>query len=84
MFSKAYGYAHRGFKVKNTVETLFDTASVTKLFTAVAILQLVDKKALRIDDKIVDIIDLKGTRIPNDVTIIGRNDKGNYESSKQN
>lgn len=69
VFSNAYGYAHRGFKVKNTIETMFDTASITKLFTAVAILQLVDKKALRIDDKIVDTIDLKGTKIPDDVTI---------------
>lgn len=69
IFVNAYGYAHRGFKVNNTIDTMFDTASITKLFTAVAILQLVDKKLLRIDDKIVDIIDLKGTKIPKDVTI---------------
>ena len=39
LFSQAYGLAHRGFKVPNTVDTLFDTASITKLFTAAAILQ---------------------------------------------
>lgn len=69
IFSNAYGYAHRGFKVKNKIDTMFDIASVTKLFTAVAVLQLIDKDFLKIDDKIVDIIDLKGTKIPNDVTI---------------
>ena len=69
LFNNAYGYAHRGFKVLNTIDTRFDTASVTKLYTAVAILQLVDKGVLRLDDKITEIVDLKGTKIPNDVTI---------------
>lgn len=69
IFANAYGYAHRGFKIKNTIDTMFDTASVTKIFTSVAILQLVDKKLLSLGDKIVDIIDLKGTKIPDDVTI---------------
>lgn len=69
IFSKAYGYAHKGFKVPNTAQTMFDTASITKLFTAVAILQLVDKGALRLEDRIAEILDLRGTQIPADVTI---------------
>lgn len=69
IYSNAYGYAHRGFKVPNTVGTMFDTASVTKLFTAVAILQLVDKNLLKLEDKITEVIDLEGTKIPKDVTI---------------
>lgn len=69
IFAKAYGYAHRGFKIENTLETMFDTASITKLFTAVAVLQLVDRELLSLDDKIGCIIDLKGTKIPEDVTI---------------
>lgn len=69
IFAQAYGYAHRGFKVPNTINTLFDIASVTKLFTAVAILQLVDRGKLKLDDRITDIIDLSGTKIPTDVTI---------------
>jgi len=36
LFSGAYGYASRFWKVKNTLATRFDTASITKLFTAVA------------------------------------------------
>ena len=69
LFNNAFGYAHRGFKVLNTIDTMFDTASVTKLFTAVAILQLIDNGLLRLDDKITEIVDLKGTKIPHDVSI---------------
>lgn len=46
IFANAYGYAHKGFKVENSINTMFDTASVTKLFTAVAILQLIEKGLL--------------------------------------
>lgn len=69
IFARAYGLAHRGFKVPNNINTRFDTASVTKLFTAVAILQLVDKGKVSLNDRITDIIDLSGTKIPIDVTI---------------
>lgn len=69
LFARAYGFAHRGFKIPNTIRTMFDTASVTKLFTAVAVLQLVDGGTLDLDDRITDVIDLQGTRIPPDVTI---------------
>ncbi|QJC50272.1 beta-lactamase family protein [Paenibacillus albicereus] len=68
-FERAYGYAHRGFKVPNAMKTKFDTASVTKLFTAVSVLQLVDRGALSLDDRIVDRVDLTGTCIPGDVTL---------------
>ena len=69
LFHKAYGYAHRGFKVENSIDTKFDTASVTKLFTAIAVLQLVDKGLLNLDDRITDILSLEGTKIPKEVTI---------------
>jgi CubicO group peptidase (beta-lactamase class C family) len=69
IFCKSYGYAHRGYNIPNTVDTMFDTASVTKMFTAAAILQLVDHGLLRLGDKITEIVDLDGTKIPDDVTI---------------
>lgn len=69
LFAQARGYAHRGFKVPNTIDTMFDTASITKLFTSVAILQLAEKSLLALDDRITDVIDLAGTKIPHDVTI---------------
>lgn len=38
-FAGAYGYASRAWKITNALSTRFDTASITKLFTAVAALQ---------------------------------------------
>lgn len=69
LFSSASGLANRDFSVPNRVDTRFDTASVTKTFTAVAVLMLAERKLLRLTDKICDIIDLSGTMIPKDVTV---------------
>ncbi len=48
IFSYCCGEAHKGFKIKNTMKTRFDMASVTKLFTAVGILQLIEQKKIKI------------------------------------
>ena len=69
LVSEANGFANRDFNVKNTIDTRFDAASVTKIFTAVAILQLVEQGFLQLNDKIHDVLDLKDTAIPVDVTI---------------
>lgn len=69
IFSFAQGYAHRGFKISNSFDTMFDTASITKLFTAVSILQLVDKKLVSLEDKVLNIIEIGETSISKDVTI---------------
>lgn len=69
IFSQAYGLAHRGFNIPNNLNTMFDTASITKVFTATAILILIERGLLQFEDKITDIIDLKGTAIPTDVSI---------------
>jgi len=69
MFSGAYGYANRAFHIPNRLDTKFDVASITKIFTAAAILSLVEQNLLQLEDKITDIIDLQGTEIPQDVEI---------------
>ena len=69
VFSGAYGFASRAFKIPNKVDTKFDTASITKVFTAAAVLQLVQEKKLKLSDYITQIIDLEGTEISPDVTI---------------
>ncbi len=69
LFEDAYGMAHRGFRVPNTVDTRFDTASITKLFTAVAVLQLVDAGKLRLDARALDLLDLGGTSISPEATV---------------
>jgi CubicO group peptidase (beta-lactamase class C family) len=65
----AYGLAHRGFGVPNTVDTRFDIASVTKIFTAAAILQLVERGEIALDTRVMPFIRIDGTRISDDVTV---------------
>lgn len=69
LFSLAAGEAHRGFHIPNTMDTRFDTASVTKVFTAAAILRLVDAGRLRLTDRIHDYVDLSGTQISREVRL---------------
>ena len=53
----------------NTLDTRFDTASITKLFTAVATLQQVDAGAFGLDTSAVGYLGLEGTAISPDVTV---------------
>ncbi len=69
VFAKAYGYANRAFKIPNEIDTRFDTASITKIFTAAAVLQLIEQKQLHFEDRITELIDLSGTEIPCNVTV---------------
>ncbi|MBE7385104.1 MAG: beta-lactamase family protein [Leptolyngbya sp. SIO1E4] len=69
LFKAAYGDANKSWGIKNETNTRFRIASVSKLFTAVAILQLIDSKKLSVDTCIVDCLDLENTTIPYTVTI---------------
>lgn len=64
----AFGYASRTWNVPTTVETRFDTASITKLFTAVATLQLVEKGAFALDTSVIRYLELERTGISPAVT----------------
>lgn len=52
LLRRAWGYAHEGKRIANKPETRFGTASVGKMFTAVAIAQLVESGQLSYDDTI--------------------------------
>jgi CubicO group peptidase (beta-lactamase class C family) len=52
IFKKAYGFADYQWKVKNTIDSKFSLASVSKQFTAVAILQLEESKKLSLEDSL--------------------------------
>jgi CubicO group peptidase (beta-lactamase class C family) len=69
LYAGTYGYANRSWKIRNTLETRFDTASITKLFTSVATLQLIDQKLLTFDTRVIDLLGLDGTNISKEVTI---------------
>lgn len=65
----AYGVATRRWGVPVTLDTRFDVASVTKLFTSVAVLQLVEAGRLDLDAPVTSVVDLRGTTIRDDVTV---------------
>ena len=69
LYAGAFGDASRAWKIPNNLDTRFDTASITKLFTAVATLQLIDQKLLAFDTRIIDLLGLTGTAISNEVTV---------------
>jgi CubicO group peptidase (beta-lactamase class C family) len=69
VYTGAFGYANRAWNIPNSLETRFDTASITKLFTAVATLQLIEQKLLAFDTRILDLLGLEGTAISNAVTV---------------
>jgi CubicO group peptidase (beta-lactamase class C family) len=52
IFRHAYGFADRERRILNTVDTRFGTASMGKMFTAVATLQLVEAGKLKLDQPI--------------------------------
>jgi CubicO group peptidase (beta-lactamase class C family) len=50
IFTSAYGMADREKKIPNTINTLFRLGSMNKMFTAVAVLQLVQAGKISLDD----------------------------------
>lgn len=54
-FENSYGFANRSDKVKNTTSTRFSIASGCKIFTAIAIGQLVQKGLLAFDTLLTDL-----------------------------
>jgi CubicO group peptidase (beta-lactamase class C family) len=50
LFSRAYGIANRDFDAPNKLDTKFNLGSMNKMFTSVAIAQLVEKGKLSYDD----------------------------------
>jgi len=57
LFSKGYGYADVEKKVPVSPDTLFRVASITKLFTWTAVMQLVEKGRLDLDRDVNDYLD---------------------------
>ncbi len=64
----AFGCASRTWSIPTTVETRFDTASITKLFTAVATLQLVEQGAFALDTSVIGYMGFEETGISPAVT----------------
>lgn len=69
LLDKSYGYANKEFEVKNNRETKFNLGSINKVFTAVAIAQLLEAGKLSLDEPVSKYIpDFKHKRA-GDVTV---------------
>ena len=64
-----HGFADRNSGRKNSSQTLYSIASVGKMFTAVAIVQLVEANKLRYETPVVDIIPELAERISGSITV---------------
>ncbi|MFY8297472.1 serine hydrolase domain-containing protein [Pseudoalteromonas sp. SS15] len=54
LLKKGYGKANFEWDINHTVEGKFKIASITKQFTAMLILQLVEQKKLKLDEKLIE------------------------------
>lgn len=66
-YAEAFGFSNRSSKILNTLETQFSYASVTKMITAVSVLQLVEAKRLSLDTKVGKYLGTEG--VPSNVTV---------------
>jgi CubicO group peptidase (beta-lactamase class C family) len=69
LFEGCYGYANRSFKVPNTINTKFRIGSISKMFTAVGVLKLIEEGKLSFDTSIKKYLDLQDCEIAEEVDI---------------
>ncbi|MEN1936441.1 serine hydrolase [Paenibacillus sp. 102] len=69
LFESAFGYANRADQKLNTVHTRFGIASGCKLFTAVAICQLVEKGFLSFETRLEDCLNIQFPHFSKEITI---------------
>ena len=56
IFEKGYGFANMEWNIPNTPDTKFRLGSITKQFTSMLIMQLVEKGMIKLDGKITDYL----------------------------
>jgi CubicO group peptidase (beta-lactamase class C family) len=69
LFGRAYGRAIRAEAIPNRVETRFQMASGCKIFTAVAVCRLVERRMLSFDTPLGDCVDADFPNFSPDITI---------------
>lgn len=69
LFENAYGMADKSQNVLNNIDTKFNLGSIAKMFTSVAITQLVEQRKLSFDDVITKYVTDFPDEIANKITI---------------
>jgi CubicO group peptidase (beta-lactamase class C family) len=68
-FARAYGYAHRAYRIPNTVDTRFAIASGSKGLTALAVASLVEEGLLHLSTTARSVLGADLPLIGDDVTV---------------
>lgn len=69
LFQKAVGLANRPWKIPNQIDTRFRIASISKMFTAIAILQLIERGHCTLDTPVLMSLGIDATFIPDEVSV---------------
>ncbi len=69
IFARGYGYANRAEKILNRIDARFGIASGSKIFTATAILQLIEAGKLTFDTRLKECLDVEFPNADPNVTI---------------
>ncbi|MBA4745991.1 MAG: beta-lactamase family protein [Muricauda sp.] len=70
VYNQAYGHASKEWKAPNSIDTKFNLGSITKIFTAVGIIKLVEQGKLKYENTIADIIsDYPNKEVAKSITI---------------
>ncbi len=69
LLERSYGYASKGYGIRNQVDTLFNIGSMSKMFTAVSIVQLAEQGKLSFDDVVSRHLPDYPSEVANRVTI---------------
>lgn len=65
----SYGYANRAEKIKNQINTRFGIASGCKIFTSIAICQLIEKGKINFDTKLKECLSFEFPYFDEEITI---------------
>ena len=69
LFEQGYGFAIRSESIPNQIDTRFQTASGSKVFTSVAVCRLVQERHLRFDTRLVDCVDATFPQYDPNITV---------------
>lgn len=70
VLEKAYGFANLAHQVPNKINTKFGIASMGKMFTAVAIMQLMEQKKLNLQNRVGELLpDYPNVTVRDSVTV---------------
>lgn len=69
VYEGAFGYASKAFRIPNKMDVRFGTASITKMFTALGILKLVDSGRVDITDLLSEYLQFDDATLDPGITI---------------